>query len=104
MAPDSPISWHHLGQLLSNLEKHDEALSAVRKSIELAPDIKALKLRLAETQRALGDHDGTLKTLRLFADAPMTQEAKWTIRAMTLEAHARRLVARITRAIYHKVG
>lgn len=102
MAPVSPISWHHLGQLLSNLEKHDEALSAVRRSIELAPDIKALRLRLAETQRALGDHSGMLTTLRLLADTPMTQEAKWTIRTMTIEAHARRLVARIARAICHK--
>ncbi len=104
IAPDSPVSWHQLGQLLSNLGKHGEALNVVRRSIELSPDIKALNLRLAEAQRALGDHDGVLKTLRLLADAPMTQEANWAIRTMTLEAHARRFVARIARAIYHKVG
>ncbi|KRE15809.1 hypothetical protein ASE63_16415 [Bosea sp. Root381] len=85
IAPDGEIGWHNLGHLLSKMGRHDEALAAHRRSAELAPEIGAIQLRFAQAQRAAGDYEGALQTLRALSAKPMTREARRRVATMTLQ-------------------
>ncbi len=99
VAPEAELAWHYLGHLLGRLKRHDEALLAHGRAAELAPGIGAIQLRFAQAQRAVGDYDGALLTLRALSGGPMTAEARRKVVVQMLAAGSLRCVRQVRAAL-----
>jgi tetratricopeptide (TPR) repeat protein len=73
-------AWHALGTLYQTLLRPDEARDALLRAIELRPRHAEARYALADTLRALGDHDGALRETQLaLNESPMRASVRLSV-------------------------
>jgi tetratricopeptide (TPR) repeat protein len=85
IVPSQPSAWMLLGLALGRLERHDEALAALRRAVALRPDLPQAWRAIADRLDALGDRAG--------ADAAYVRHVRQSARDPQLLAAASALHA-----------
>jgi predicted Zn-dependent protease len=96
LEPNDPRVYFQRGELLSELERHDEAAAAFEKTIELDPARALPYFRLAETLEHLGERERAVRVyeraeFRAGANGQLRKRAAWAVMRLTFDewAHCR---------------